>query len=255
MLKSDKKKYRCLPIKICSLNKCNYLNNIIIPVHLPENVDLRFRMPPIVDQGDLGSCTANAICALVGYLEPGFIGSRLFLYYNERKIENDIHNDSGAYASDGINSLLTYGICSEKDWPYDITKFAIEPHMSCYKSALLHKALQVKNIRNLLSMMKSTLYSNIPFVCGIAIYESFESDAVTITGIIPMPDPDEILLGYHEICICGYDDKKKIWIARNSWGVDWGDKGYFYLPYRYLLDSTLTYELWCIIKLQKSTLH
>ena len=81
-------------------------------------------MPPIFDQGELGSCTANAICALVGYLDPGFLGSRLFLYYNERKIENDIQYDSGAYASDGINSLLTYGICSEQKWPYDITKFA-----------------------------------------------------------------------------------------------------------------------------------
>lgn len=253
MLSNDenvKKKYRCVPMKICSPDKYSYLTNTILPVHLPENVDLRFKMPPIFDQGELGSCTANAICALVGYLDHGFIGSRLFLYYNERKIENDINTDSGAYASDGINSLLTYGICSEQKWPYDITKFAVEPPLYCYQDALLHKALQVKNIRNSLSMIKSTLYSNIPFVCGISIYESFESDEVTETGIVPMPSLDENLLGYHEICICGYDDKKRVWIGRNSWGGNWGDNGYFYLPYPYLLNSNLTYDLWCIIKFQ-----
>ena len=111
---------------------------------LSKIVDLTSKMPPIYDQWNLGSCTYNALCGLIGYDNPSIIGSRLFLYYNERKIEKHISIDSCAQLYDGIKCLTIYGICQESDWPYDITKFTICPTIQCYNNALGHKALQVK---------------------------------------------------------------------------------------------------------------
>ena len=220
---------------------------------MPTIVDLRHKknMPRIYDQGSLGSCTANALCGLIGYQDINMReGSRLFLYYNERMIENSILQDSGASLSDGILSLQKHGICSETRWPYIISKFAIKPPDICYTRALLHKAKKVKNIYNTLPEMKAALNAGYPFVVGILIYESFETENVSNTGIVPMPNIEtEQLLGGHAIVCVGYNNNKKVWIMRNSWGTSWGDKGYFYLPYNYLLNSDLTSDLWCIQKI------
>jgi C1A family cysteine protease len=223
-------------LELTSVNKSNY-------------VDLRSKFPPVFEQGELGSCTANALCAIITYNIKDFIGSRLFLYYNERKLENDIPDDSGAELTDGIKSLQMYGICPETDWIYDISKFAIKPPDKCYTDAAVHKAIQVKNLSNDITMMKNTLLSGYPFVVGINVFESFESEYVAKTGNVPMPHHNENKLGGHAIVICGYDDIKKIWIARNSWGSNWGDNGYFYLPYLYLVDSSLSSDLWTIYKM------
>jgi C1A family cysteine protease len=198
----------------------------------------------------LGSCTANALCGIIGYVEPALFGSRLFLYYNERNIEGDVSSDAGAALSDGIQSLETYGICAETEWSYDVSKFTVKPTEQCYVDALKHQALQVKKIQNDMFNMKNALAQGYPFVVGITIYESFESDAVAQNGMVPMPDVNtEQVLGGHAVCCVGYNDVKKVWIMRNSWGTNWGDSGYFYLPYQYLVDSSLATDLWTIIKM------
>lgn len=223
------------------------------PKDLPQKVDLRGKFQTPYDQGALGSCTANALCAVIGYIDPTMLGSRLFLYYNERVIEGNIGEDTGAYLSDGIKSLETYGICPETMWPYDISKYTNQPPDDCYKEALDHQALQVRQLYNDLHMMRAALAEGHPFVVGILIYESFESEAVAQNGHVPMPNvgaAGEQMLGGHAVCCVGYDDSKKEWIMRNSWGTEWGDSGYFYLPYDYLLDSTLATDLWTIIKME-----
>ena len=209
-------------------------------------VDLRSKFPPVFDQGQLGSCTANALCGIVGYDLPGFIGSRLFVYYNERKLEQDIPDDNGAQLSDGVKTLKKCGVCSEMDWPYDISKFTQAPPKTAYINALKNKALKVKNINNDITSMKKALNHGYPFVVGITIYESFESESVAKTGIVTMPTPDENSLGGHAVVCVGYDDTKNLWIMRNSWGEGWGDGGYFYLPYEYLTNSDLASDLWCV---------
>ena len=106
------------------------------PSQLPASVDLRPNCPPVYDQGQLGSCTANALIGAFEYDVPSFMGSRLFLYYNERKLEGDIPDDNGAQLSDGVKCLEKYGLCPESEWPYDITKFATKPPEQCYTDAL-----------------------------------------------------------------------------------------------------------------------
>lgn len=227
--------------KLMTFNK----NTRIASLPLPSTVDMRSRMPAIYDQGDLGSCTANALCAGMQY-KNNIQGSRLFLYYNERVIQNDVLTDSGAYISDGITSLKNTGVCTETLWPYDITKFAIRPPEICYTDASKHKIKTASNIKNTLTIMKTALANNYPFTVGILVYSSFESSTVAANGMVPMPKPRDTLLGGHAVLCVGYNDAKKLFIMRNSWGTSWGDKGYFYLPYAYLTSQKLSSDLWYI---------
>lgn len=216
----------------------------------PIIVDLRNKMPPVYEQENLGSCTAQALCGLIGYDDPMLIGSRLFLYYNQRKMLNTVSRDSGAFLRDGVKCLTQFGICQETMWPYIIKRFALCPPPRCYKRALLNRALQSKNIRNTLIDMKTSLANGYPFVVGILVYSSFESNTVATTGVVPYPDvKTERILGGHAVLCVGYDDMKQVWIMRNSWGTGWGMSGYFTLPYQYLLDSKLSSDLWTIIQM------
>ena len=134
-------------------------------------------------------------------------------------------------------------------WPYDISKYKNRPSNQCFIEGKLHKALQVQNIEVNLNLMKNALDSNIPFVFGIQVYESFETNIVAQTGIIPTPNVlKEKLLGGHAMLCCGYDDDKKWFIVRNSWGIKWGDKGYCYIGYNYLTNNNLVSDLWAINK-------
>lgn len=216
----------------------------------PTKVDLRNKFPPPFDQGALGSCTANALCGVIAYDIPGFMGSRLFLYYNERVIECDVNNDAGAMLSDGIDSLLQYGICSEAEWPYQPSQFTVKPHEQCYRNALSHHALDVKHLNNTMDEMKNALRNGYPFVVGIILFQSFEGRDVALTGMARMPSYGENVVGGHAVVCVGYDDSRQVWIMRNSWGERWGDHGYFYLPYPYLLESGLATDLWCVTKMQ-----
>lgn len=219
----------------------------------PPMIDLRSNpnMPTVYDQLDIGSCTAQALCAAYTFESPALVGSRLFLYYNERlrdlqNGDNAVTIDDGSSLTNGIKCLQIYGLCPETEWPYDTKKFAIKPLDLCYTNALKNKALEVYNVRNNMVDMKNSLVLNTPFVVGIAIYSSFETLQVSKTGVVPMPGPRERPLGGHAVLVCGYNDVKKQWIIRNSWGPSWGDKGYFYLPYAYLLNPRLSSDFWAI---------
>lgn len=217
---------------------------------LPATVDLRSMCSKIEDQGNLGSCTANAIAGNIEFLEkkdkiPFEDLSRLFVYYNERIIEHSVNYDSGASLRDGIKTLNTQGICSEKLWPYNISKFKIKPTASCYKDALNHKATSYYRL-NTVDQMRICLGDSYPFIFGFSVFESFESDTVATTGIVPMPAMDEQLLGGHAVCAVGYNDKEKRFLIRNSWGIDWGDNGYFTMPYAYIEDRSLSDDFWTI---------
>lgn len=168
-------------------------------------------------------------------------------------MEGTIHEDAGATLSDGITILKKFGVCSEELWPYDISKYASIPPLNCYVEADKHHVIEATNILNNAFSMKQCLAEGLPFVVGIQIFEAFESLEVAKTGMVPMPNlfTDECL-GGHAVLVCGYDENKQIWIVRNSWGTNWGDNGYFYLPYFYLLYPTLCSDLWYISRVQKS---
>ena len=219
---------------------------------LPTKIDLRPGCPPVYDQGALGSCTGNAIAAAVQFdrakqaLKPDFVPSRLFIYYNERVIEHTVAQDSGAMIRDGIKSISKLGVCPEPEWPYDINQFAKKPPAAAFKHALAYKAVSYSRLVRTAAQMKGCLASGYPFVFGFTVYESFESEAVAKTGIVPMPQASEQVLGGHAVLAVGYDDQTQRFIVRNSWGTGWGMAGYFTMPYTYITDSNLADDFWTV---------
>ena len=219
---------------------------------IKSNVDLREKCPAIYNQGKLGSCTANAIAAAYEFdmmkeeEKEIFVPSRLFIYYNERAMEGNVKKDAGAEIRDGIKSINRQGICDEKDWPYDISQFTVKPPKSLYKKAQNHKAVKYERVKQDIQQMKQCLNDGYPFVFGFAVFESFETKQVAETGIMVMPKVGEKILGGHAVMAVGYDDDKEVFIVRNSWGEEWGDKGYFYMPYEFIKNTYYCSDFWVV---------
>lgn len=219
---------------------------------LPEKNDLRPDCPPVYDQGQLGSCTGNAIAAAVQFermkqgLSPNYIPSRLFIYYCERVIEGTVNSDSGAQIRDGIKVVANQGVCPETDWPYDVAKFTNKPSKKAYEDALADRAVSYCRMARSVQQMKGCLASGYPFVFGFSVYDSFESQQVASTGNVAMPASHEQLLGGHAVLAVGYDDSQQRFIVRNSWGAKWGMQGYFTMPYAYLTEPGLASDFWTI---------
>ena len=217
----------------------------------PPKVDLTAEMPPVYDQGQLGSCTANALAGAFEFdLEKqgltDFEPSRLFIYYNERAIEGTVSTDSGAQIRDGVKTLSKQGVCPESDWPYDIAKFAQKPAKKLYTEAKANKVALYQRVAQTTSQLKGCLAEGYPFVIGFTVYESFESEQVAQSGVVPMPTAGEKVLGGHAVVIVGYDESEQRFRARNSWGTGWGQQGYFTIPYGYLTDSSLSADFWTL---------
>jgi C1A family cysteine protease len=218
---------------------------------LPVKVDLRPNCPKVYDQGQLGSCTANAIAGAIEFdrlkqHKTDFVPSRLFIYYNERVMEGTVDTDSGAMIRDGVKSVANQGDAPETEWPYDIDKFTVKPPPKVYTDALKYKVVQYQRVLRNLTQMKGCLASGYPFVFGFTVYESFESPEVAQTGQVNMPGPNEQELGGHAVVAVGYDDSQQRFFVRNSWGTGWGMAGYFTMPYTYLTESNLSDDFWTI---------
>jgi C1A family cysteine protease len=219
---------------------------------LPKAVSMQSKFPPPYDQGDLGSCTGNAIAGAIQFgrrkqkQKPDYIPSRLFIYYNERVMEGTVNSDSGAQIRDGIKSTVNLGDCPESLWAYDIGKFTQKPPAAAFQQAKKHQVQSYSRLTQSLSQLKGCLASGYPFVFGFTVYESFESEAVAKTGKMPMPGPSEQVLGGHAVVAVGYDDAEQRFTVRNSWGKSWGNRGYFTMPYAYATDSNLADDFWTI---------
>ena len=213
----------------------------------PSNVNFSALFSEAYDQEQLGACTGNGLAGAVDCVRksqglPWFYPSRLHIYYNEREIEGTVNEDAGARIQDGVKSLIRQGVCKESTWNYDITKFKVKPPIEAYREAMNYQTLEYAKIpiANIL-LIRQTLANHFPIVFGFAVYESFESASVAKTGICPMPKPGEQCLGGHCVVMVGYDDNftnldgsKGAALVRNSWGVNWGLKGYFWMPYKFI---------------------
>jgi C1A family cysteine protease len=220
-------------------------------VRLPATVDLSklAAMPQVYDQGDLGSCTANAIAAAYEYEAckqslTDFTPSRLAIYYDERYLEHTVASDAGAEIRDGMKVVAKNGVAKEALWPYVISKFAKKPPQAYYTAARAHLTTSYESVEQSETAIKSQLASGYPVVFGISVYESFESATVARTGTVPMPKANEKMLGGHAILIVGYTSS--VFRFRNSWGTSWGKSGYATLPKAYVLNPQLASDFWTI---------
>jgi C1A family cysteine protease len=232
----------------------DHLYSAPLPVltKLPPKKDLRSGCPPVYDQGQLGSCTANAISGAIQFEQKKqalnvFMPARLFVYYNERDMEGTVNSDAGAQIRDGVKSVSNLGVCPETEWPYDINKFADKPTPKCYTDAKKCEAVGYQRLDSTnLNQLKGCIATGYPFVFGFTVYESFESAEVAKTGVLNLPGPKEKVEGGHAVLAVGYDDSTQRFTVRNSWGKDWGIKGYFTIPYSYLTSTNLADDFWTI---------
>lgn len=226
---------------------------ILMATPLPKIIDLRSKCPAIYDQGSLGSCTANAIAAALQYEELQnnkiqVMPSRLFIYFNERLLENTLQFDSGASLTDGVSVIQKFGACNELLWPYcdscesnggirnrdGLFQYQEKPATICYEQAKKYSVPSDKCVSLVagdLQSMKKVLHDGHLIFFGAYIYASF---VTPINGLCKFPDiSKEALLGGHALTIVGYDDTQNVMIVRNSWGITWGMGGYCYMPYDY----------------------
>lgn len=220
---------------------------------LPAEVSLRPGMPPVYDQGQLGSCTANAIGACVQYQqlkegrpEGAEIPSRLFIYWNERNLEGTVNSDAGAAIRDGMKVIGKLGAPPETDWPYDTSRFTERPPDQAFTDATNYEARYGLVVQSAHSFQQSVFWKR-PVVFGFTVFQSFEN--IGPDGVMPMPDINtESVLGGHAVVIVGYKqiNGHLYFECRNSWGPAWGDQGYFWMPVQYLNDPTYCCDFWHI---------
>jgi C1A family cysteine protease len=215
---------------------------------LPKHVDLRDKMSAVKNQGELGSCTGHAIAGALEYLYPSRPNfSRLFIYYNERAVEGTINEDAGAQIRTGVKSVAKVGACKETLCPYDPEKFTKKPTVKAYADAAKNVISSYRRVTSL-QALKYALSKGSPVVFGFQVFAGFESEETAETGMLAMPESHEEPLGGHAVLAVGYDERKGLVIVRNSWGRQWGDKGYFYMPYDYVADKNLSDDFWTLSK-------
>lgn len=223
-----------------------------LDISVPDSVTLShlsLMQFPLYNQDNLGSCTANAIAAnaqaILRKLHlPNFTPSRLAIYFAERFIENSVPYDSGAMIRDGFKAIAKDGLAPESLWPYVIKRFTSRPPTSYFTHAALHKATRYERVPRSKIAIQRVLASGYPIVFGFSVFESFETDEVDRTGIVPMPSGSDAMIGGHAVLKTGYDANGVDF--RNSYGDEWGNRGYGRLPWEYVLDPNLTFDLWTL---------
>ena len=236
---------------------------------VPKKQDLREWCSPVENQESIGSCTAQAAVGMFEYFQRRALGkhselSRLFVYKVTRNL---LHweGDRGAFLRSVAGAMRLFGSPPEEYWPYDLERFDDEPPAFCYSFAQSFQALQYYRLdppntsrEDLLKGIKTHLAAGLCSMFGFTVHESINE--VGGEGEIPYPRQDEPVRGGHAVMAVGYDDAiaiqgkatgapktKGAFLIRNSWGTDWGDAGYGWLPYRYVLDG-LAVDWWCLIK-------
>ena len=221
----------------------------------PPQVDLSKEtyMPAVLDQGSLGSCAENAMANNLSFLlgkekRPQWLASRLAMYYDTRVLVEDspANDDTGVTLEDLCQSVRKYHVFPESLWPYDVSKFAEKPPtVDKSKNSTVFSAHAVAQD---IDTIRAYLSAGFPILIGIQVYDSFESQAVAESGIVPMPNTDtEQCLGGHALLLVGYDDSRKVFLVLNSWGASWGiNNGYCLFPYEYLLNTDLASDFWCV---------
>jgi C1A family cysteine protease len=223
----------------------------------PATVDRRALVPTVYHQGALGSCTAHAVATIFDAIQnrdfathtavKRFMPSRLFIYYNTRKIEGTIDRDAGSSIRNAIKSLSKDGTCDETLWPYNVAQFRDCPAPRAYENGLRNKTLRYMRVQQNEQQMEQCLSNGHPFAFGLRIYQYWYDDpSIRRTGIIRAPLTNDRFLGGHAMVCVGYDRARRVFMVVNSWGATWGDKGVCYIPYDYMLSPTQAYDLWIV---------
>ncbi len=248
--------YGCRRGPVCERTRKFEDSRTVTRAVIPPTYDMRsWTTPKLIeppyDQLQLNSCVGNAIgrawqVALRRIQKPAPMPARLFVYYQARVIENSTESDSGAVIGDGLTALSLTGCCAETLWPYKPAKVLVKPSAPAYAAAQQHTALKYYSVAQDIDHIKFVVASNLPVIFGFDVFNSFESGEVEATGVVPMPQPGERILNTHAVCIIGYDDTTRRFTCANSWGTTWGAKGFFTIPYEYVLNTAWAFDFFVV---------
>lgn len=208
-----------------------------------DTVDLSSKLPPVWNQGEIGSCTAQSLAAVLAgryRTQP----SRLFLYYCGRAVGDlPTEEDTGCTMGDAIKGAQLYGFCDEALWPYREDRHALCPAWPAFLGTQHRDNLPFESVRLRVEDLVACLSEGHPLVLGIAVYPTMFDKTTLATGIIPTPNPrQDQLMGGHAITIAGYDLPQRQFIVRNSWGPEWGRNGYGRISFDYLTHPQLAMD-------------
>jgi len=223
---------------------------------VPRQIDLRSSCTAVEDQGQIGSCTANACVGALEYLYAKRDGqapelSRLFVYYNTRRLKGTLHLDSGAAVSEAMAAVLAFGACRSELWPYNPALLSAEPAPQAYQDGRKHEAIQYARVAGIDGAIQA-LAQGYPVVFGTIIPQRCYDTAAS-TGVIPETTADERRArpsGGHCMLIVGYDLDRKVFHIRNSWGSDWGKGGYCEFPFEEVAWSCPEDSFWMLTELE-----
>lgn len=214
------------------------------------SADLTRYFPEVVNQENLNCCTACACTGAYEYelgLAKGQVVSAhfsfIFVYYNQRVLQDSLYYNSGATIGDGLYTLNHCGACLEDDWTTYFREFDKKPYKSCYEEALHNRIPAYYQLDQDIKQMKACLSEGHPFIFGFSAYDSAQ-DAPN--GNIPVPGENDVFTFGHALVAVGYDDEKQVFNIRNSWGNNWGVNGYGTIPYDYLTKEGLSRDFWTI---------
>jgi C1A family cysteine protease len=216
-------------------------------IALKQSVDLREWDSTVDDQSYIGSCVGNAIANAYEltvrrlYPEKFVELSRLFIYYNSRLFDNSYKEDIGTYIRDGLKSAARYGICSEKLWPYIEENFDDQPYPECYVDASQRIVTRYETLYTLRDMLE-IINDNRPIVIGLNLYTGF-MEMNSTQSVVKTPRAIDRSIGSHAVVLVGYDLDRQLFLAKNSFGTEWGDQGYFWIPFEYVRAEV--FEKWC----------
>lgn len=224
------------------------------------------RLPPVFDQGQTSSCVGNSTSVMATYVTKQIVRSRLFIYFEARRLIGETKSDEGCYIRDGIKVLANIGAPSEKTWAFNTKNVLLEPNAASTQEASTHKVAKYMRLQSRQDF-RSCIAEGYPFVTGFTVYNNFMSDQVANTGVLQLPNASEKMQGGHAICVVGYDSnfKKSRWgvwarnkglpdsqipndvyLIRNSWGSEWGYHGNFAIDAKYLENPNMSDDAWTI---------
>jgi C1A family cysteine protease len=204
----------------------------------------------VFDQGEVGSCTAQSTMSMLAR-HLGFVGSRLFQYYNCREMDGTLQEDAGSTLRQSMKALNRYGLAHEMGWGYIQKNWAKKPPVEFYNLASGYiSKFEYKRLPQSVPYLKTCLAQNCPFVFGFTVYENFDKHDFKKNATMPKPQGKAI--GGHAVTCVGYDETKQVFIIRNSWGSKWGNNGYFYMPYEIIAEHTLCWDFWTITNVLKN---
>ncbi len=215
---------------------------------LPDAFDLQPMMPPVYDQGSQGSCGPNSLCGILQFLammqqlSDQSLQSRAFVYWITRQLMGTTDQDSGVDNPTMLKALKQFGYIPDTEMPYNDQDYTTQPSSQDYADALPHAVDGYAGVDQNEQTISASIAAKQPVLFGFTVYESMLSQQVARTGMVPMPTGRDRVAGGHDVVLVGYDSTKRLYKFRNSWSISWGQNGYGFFPYDYVLNPNLAGE-------------